>query len=124
MYPHEFGLAEPFAHRRQDRAKIGHVSVGRPSRGGPGQESLQCVAHLLDLECFPRRDQPDAGTPMRLADDEPFLIQHREGRADGRAPRAVSNGEIRLDQPLVGLELAADDRLPEAVARTDHSFRR
>ena len=117
------GLAEALGHGRQDVAKIGQVTAGRPSRGAAREQSLQRVAHLLDLERFSRRDQPDAGSPVRLADDEALLVKHGEGGADCCPPRPIANGKIRLHQALVGLELATHDRLAEPVARTGRGAR-
>ena len=109
-------LAEAVVHRGHDLSEIGDVAAGGLGGCAPGEEPFECVAHLFDFECLARRDQPDPGPAMGFANDEPLLVEHRQRCPDGSAAHPQTNREVRLDEALVGLELAADDGLTEAVA--------
>ena len=84
-------------------------SLGGQADGEPFEHG----ARLEDLDRFAVADLPHACPAVRLADDEPFLLEpdqrvphgtprHREGRAD-----------VRLDEMGVGGDLAANDRAAE-----------
>ena len=53
--------------------------------------------------------------PVAFELDQAFLVQPHQGGADCRTARANPLGYRRFDQPLVGMELAADDRLAQLV---------
>src|ERR1700680_40130 len=97
-------------------AKVVHILVGCACAGGAGEQSLQGVAHLLDLERLTIRDQPDPRATVGLADDEALLVERREGRPNRGTTRSEMNGQVRLDQPFVRLKAAADDLLAKPAA--------
>ena len=113
--PERIGLAQALGHRAHDCSKVGEVGIGRTAGGAAGQQPFERVAHLLDLQGFAGRDQPDPGAAVRFPDDETLLIQDGESGADGRPAHPQSNREIRLDEPFVRLKLTADNRLTEPV---------
>jgi hypothetical protein len=86
-----------------------------PSGGASCQESLQGSANLLDLQRLAVVDQPDACAAVRLQDDQPLLVEPDERSANGSAPRTDQLRDRGLDQPLVRLEPATDDRLAQCV---------
>jgi ABC-type branched-subunit amino acid transport system substrate-binding protein len=68
---------------------------------------------LLDLERLAIGHQADPGATVRLARDQPLLVEPDEGGAD-RGPAGVQpKREVSLDQSLIGVKAAADDLIPQ-----------
>src|SRR5205807_5335159 len=79
---------------------------------------------LLDLERLLVGDQPNPGPAIRLASDQAFLVEPDQGGANAGSTGPEQAGKVCLDQPLVGLEPAADDRVSELPVDPDASVQR
>ena len=85
-------------------------------RGGlPGGEPLQHRPGLEDLDRLALVDEPDPGAAVSLVLDQALLLEPGQRGADRRAPDAERRGQIGLDEPLVGLQAPADDRVAQLV---------
>ena len=86
-----------------------------PLGGLADGQTFENRAGLQDLDRLVVRDLPHARPPVRLADDEPFLLEADERRSHGAARHLERRAEVRLDEPGIGREVAADDRVAEGV---------
>ena len=85
---------------------LGGLADGQPFQDGAG---------LQDLDRLLVRDLPHARAAVRLADDEPFLLEPDERRSHGAARHLEGRAEIGLDEARVGREVAAHDGVAERV---------
>ena len=79
-----------------------------------GDQLLERRANLLDLERLAVREQAHPRSPVGLAGDHPLLVEPDQRGPDRRPTGAQQPGEVGLDEALVGLEAAPDDRLTKA----------
>ena len=88
--------------------------------GLPDGEAFENRASLQDLDGLVVRDAPDACAPMRLADDEPVLLEADERGAHGAARHRECRREVGFDEAGIRREVTADDgRAEGVVARGD-----
>ena len=103
------------AHLCHDVPQLAEAVSGDAVGGPPGQHPFEDGAHLLDLHRLAIRDVPDPRAPVAFELDEAFLVEPDQRRADRGAASPDPLRDRRFDEPLVGMQLAADDRLAELV---------
>ena len=81
----------------------------------PDRKALEHGARLQDLDGLLVADAPHPRPAVRLAHDEPVLLEADERRAHGAARHVERRRDVRLDEARVGRDVAADDRLAEGV---------
>src|SRR5919197_2297516 len=90
------------------------------ARGGPAdREALEDGTCLQDLDRLLVADAPHASASMRLANDEPVLLQTNERRAHRAARHLECRRDVCLDEAGAGRDVAADDRLTKGVVARD-----
>ena len=108
---------DPLAHLGDDLAQLLEVIRRRPLGRAPGQQALERATHLLDLQGLAIGDMPHSRSPVRLQRDQAFLVEPHQGGSDRCPTDSHALGDGSLDQPLVGVELAAHDCLTQLVIR-------
>src|SRR4051794_39864226 len=98
-------------------AQLVRLAVGAPLSGVAGGHRLQCGAGLEDLDRLPRGDAAHAAPAFALADPEAVVLETQQRGADRPPLPPQPVGELLLDQPLAGRELAADDRAVQRAVR-------
>jgi len=84
------------------------------------REALEDRTHLQDLDGLLVANAPDTRAAMELANDEPVLLETDERGAHGATRHVERRRDVRLDQPRIGGDIAANDGLAEGVvARSD-----
>ena len=79
-------------------------------RGLAGREPLERGARLQDLDGLLLGHQPHARAAVRLALDQPLVLEPDQRRPHGRARQLERAAHVGLDEPLVGHQVAAQDR--------------
>src|SRR5205807_10354424 len=87
---------------------------GHVGGGVAGDRLLERRTERLDLERRAVREQAHPRPPVGLAGDHALLVEPDQRGPDGRPTGAQQAGEVGLDEALVGLEAAPDDRLTKA----------
>ena len=86
-------------------------ALGRLADG----KALENGTRLQDLDGLLVADAADTRAPMRLANDEPVLLQTDERGAHGASRHVERRREVRLDQARVGGDVTPNDGLAERV---------
>jgi 3-hydroxyisobutyrate dehydrogenase-like beta-hydroxyacid dehydrogenase len=118
--PQEVSTLEELAVTRQTRTQTANAGVVDTLGCLTGREALEHGARLQDLDGLLVADSANARAPMRLANDEPVLLEPDERGAHGASRHVEGRREVGLDEAHVGREVAADDGLAQrVVARGD-----
>jgi hypothetical protein len=94
---------------RQNRLQPLCAGIVDPLGGQPHREALEHRACLEDLDRLGVGDLAHAGTPVRLAHDEPFLLEPYQRVPDGGPGHLERRDDVRLDKTGVGRDLAPHD---------------
>lgn len=109
-------LANSIGHLGHHLPEIGDILVGRLGARGTGEQPLQRVSDLLDLERLAVGDESHPRAAIRLAGDQSLSIEHRKRCPDGGAPGSETNRQVSLDEAFIRLKPAAHNRLAEPAA--------
>jgi 3-hydroxyisobutyrate dehydrogenase-like beta-hydroxyacid dehydrogenase len=113
--PEEIPAVEELTLACETGLETGDAGMLDSSGGLADGEALEDGARLQDLDRLVVTDAPHAGASMRLANDEPVLLETDERRAHGAARHVERRGDVGLDEAGVGSDLTADDCLAEGV---------
>ena len=96
-------------HLLHQRLQFARLVLGAPARGVPGGQRFQRRARFEDLDGLLDREPAHARAAVALADHQPVVAEPEDRLANGAAAPAQLLGELLLDQPFTGVELARDD---------------
>ena len=118
------GPGHAASHFDEHLAQLAEIGRRGVFSGVSRHQLLEGDPDLLDLERLLVGDQPNPGPAIRLASDQAFLVEPDQGGANAGSTGPEQAGKVCLDQPFVGLEPAADDRVSELPVDPDAGVQR
>src|SRR5438270_2479939 len=115
----ELGVADrvallgPLPHLIDRPTQLTKVGSADSLRRMSHDQLLERDANLLDLERLAVGDEPHSGAAVRLERDQALLVEPDKGSADCAPSRLQERRELRLDEPLIGVEAAAHDLIAQ-----------
>ena len=108
----EVGVRLP--HAGDDLAQNPGIRLASARSSLPSDDTFERTPCIGDFHRFGIGHQTDARAAIAFANDETFLVQHRQRDPDIGAVGSQHRRKIRLNQTLVGHETSGRDELAQA----------